>query len=581
MGGAVAAAIVDRTGRHRLPIGSEDFEKVVSRRVYVDKTLLIRDLLDSSLDVTLLCRPRRFGKSLAMRMLQCFFESPVEGYVPDRSRLFDGLAIARAKESYLSERACHPVVFLSLGGVGGPTREGCWSTFARQVSAEYVRHRYVLEGAALAEVERESFERVMGQRASEAELLASLASLSDCLARHHGTDVVILIDEYDHMVTEGHLNGYRDFAIDVMRRWLTGALKATTSLFLACLTGVQRVSCESVFSGLNNVVVDTAMDLGFIEGFGFTRAEAEALARYQGLAEDKLPEMHDWYNGYNFGGVEAYNPWSVLNYLRQGGVAQPYWGNTSDNAIVHQLFQKATGESIAELQDLAAGGVVVRPLDLATVFSELDQHKGLRSDAALWGQLYLAGYVTTDDVAMPHDDMVPRRLRRPNREVGWLYRREFAERTIVAVGNYDLLLSLKDALVSGDATGLACALEHILVDSPSYLDLVSENSYHMLLLGLVYDIAGYRFPQSNRESGDGRPDIALEPELENQGLLPAIVIEVKDAHDGPAGLDALSQAALRQAEERRYGIDLAGAGRLCWGIAFSGKRASCASRRLG
>ena len=152
MGGAVAAAIVDRTGRHRLPIGSEDFEKVVSRRVYVDKTLLIRDLLDSSLDVTLLCRPRRFGKSLAMRMLQCFFESPVEGYVPDRSRLFDGLAIARAKESYLSERACHPVVFLSLGGVGGPTREGCWSTFARQVSAEYVRHRYVLYGAALAVV---------------------------------------------------------------------------------------------------------------------------------------------------------------------------------------------------------------------------------------------------------------------------------------------------------------------------------------------------------------------------------------------------------------------------------------------
>ena len=247
-----------------------------------------------------------------------------------------------------------------------------------------MRHRYVLEGAALAEVERESFERVMGQRSSEAELLASLASLSDCLARHHGTDVVILIDEYDHMVTEGHLNGYRDFAIDVMRRWLTGALKATTSLFLACLTGVQRVGCESIFSGLNNVVVDTAMDLGFIEGFGFTRAEAEALARYQSLAEDKLPEMHDWYDGYNFGGVEAYNPWSVLNYLRQGGVAQPYWDNTSDNAIVHQLFQKATGESIAELQDLAAGGVVVRPLDLATVFSELDQHKGLRSDAALW-----------------------------------------------------------------------------------------------------------------------------------------------------------------------------------------------------
>lgn len=457
------------------------------------------------------------------------------------------------------------------------------------MSDEYARHAYLLDGSLLSE-EEARFRRVIAGTLALGEAESSLSWLSLLLLRHHGSGTVILIDEYDHPVSAGHLNGYRDEVIGFMRSWLTAALKAMTSLYRAYLTGVQRVGKESVFSGLNNVVVNTAMDTRFTEGFGFTREEAGALARYMGLPQDKLSEMHDWYDGYCFGGTAVYNPWSILNYLDLGGVAQPYWGNTSDNTIVHRLFQQADVRLADDLRTLASGRRLERPLNLATVFSELDLLGGGASPSALWSQLYLAGYVTTDDIAFPNDDMMLRCLRLPNREVAWLYRREFTERTQRVIGDLDLLLRLRQALVSGDEVALARSLDELLTKSPSYFDLVSENSYHMLLLGLVCDLPGYRFPLSNRESGDGRPDIVLIPELEHQDSLAAIVIEVKDARGtlpGPeglataeGGLDLLAKRALAQARGRRYGADLPGRGLLLWGVAFRGKVASCKCRRM-
>lgn len=587
-----SSKIVDRTGRRLLPIGSEDFAEVVTEHVYVDKTSLICDLLDSSYKVTLLCRPRRFGKSLAMRMLQCFFETPVEGAkppIPSRKAIFESLSIWRAGERYRAQQGGHPVIFLSLGSAGGRTWDSCRAGIMGQMSDEYARHAYLLDGSLLSE-EEARFRRVIAGTLAPGEAESSLSWLSLLLLRHHGSGTVILIDEYDHPVSAGHLSGYRDEVIGFMRSWLTAALKATTSLYRAYLTGVQRVGRESVFSGLNNVVVNTAMDTRCTEGFGFTREEAGALARYMGLPQGKLSEMHDWYDGYCFGGTAVYNPWSILNYLDLGGVAQPYWGNTSDNAIVHRLFQQADARLADDLRTLASGRRLERPLNLATVFSELDLLGGGASPSALWSQLYLTGYVTTDDIAFPNDDMMPRRLRLPNREVAWLYRREFTERTQSVIGDLDLLLRLRQALVSGDEAALARSLDELLMKSPSYFDLVSENSYHMLLLGLVCDLPGYRFPLSNRESGDGRPDIALIPELEHQDSLAAIVIEVKDARGtfpGPeglataeGGLDLLAKRALAQARGRRYGADLPGRGLLLWGVTFRGKVASCKCRRM-
>lgn len=573
-------AVIDRAGFKQLPIGSEDFERVVSERVYVDKTALVRDIIDSAYSVTLFCRPRRFGKSLAMRMLQCFFEAPVEWgmrSIPDRSGLFAGTDVAASGERFMREQGSCPVVFLNLGSAGGATWEEAREQLALAMASEFSRHGYLLEGGALDRSERAFFERVLDGVAEDAELAASLARLSEWLQRWHGAGTVIIIDEYDHPVTSGHLRGYRDQAVDFMRNWLTGALKATTSLRLACLTGVQRVSKESIFSGLNNIVVNTSMDGEFTEGFGFTADEAQALAAYAGLPQDRLPEMHDWYDGYCFGGMDVYNPWSVLNYLKKGGAAQPYWGNTSDNAIVHELFAQAGGTTADELRELAAGRRVLEPVELATVFSDLDSPEARDGSAAFWGQLYLAGYVTTEDVALPNDDISPRELRVPNREVGWLFRREFASRVNGAVRDQRALRELRRALVEGDAERLEASLGRVLVESPSYLDLISENSYHMFMLGLLYEVPGYRFPRSNRESGDGRPDIALEPELENQGRLPAIVIEVK--HGDGAPLEEQAAGALAQIEERRYGADMAGSGLLAWGVAFKGKNVACTCER--
>ena len=571
-------AVIDRTGYRRLPIGSENFEAVVSQRVYVDKTALIRELIDAAYDVTLFCRPRRFGKSLAMRMLQCYFEAPVEDgprSIPSRAALFEGLEISRAGARYPREMGAHPVVFLNLGAVGGGTWGDTRAQLAQVVATEYLRHAYLRSSGVMTAEDKAYFARVASGSPDDAELRSSLSWLSERLCRHHGAGTVILIDEYDHPVTVGHLRGYRDEAVSFMRGWLTGALKATTSLRLACLTGVQRVSRESIFSGLNNIVVNTPMDGRFGEGFGFTASEAEELASRCGLPPRRLPQMRDWYDGYCFGGTDVYNPWSVLNYLDQGGVAQPYWGNTSDNAIVHQLFARASGREADELRALAAGEGVTEALDLSTTFSAIDDGHALADSSALWGQLYLAGYVTTDDVAVPNDAMRERRLRVPNREVAYLFRSEFVERSVREHGR-DRLRRFREALLGLDADGLSRALDAVLDESPSYLDLTSENSYHMLLLGLLYDVPGYRFPRSNRERGDGRPDVTLEPETENQDRLPAVVIEVKSEGDVP--IDEQVQHALAQIERRRYGVGLSGRGLVAWGIAFRGKRALCACR---
>ena len=242
------------------------------------------------------------------------------------------------------------------------------------------------------------------------------------LHQYHGTETVILIDEYDRPITEGYLGGFRDKATRFMRSWLTDALKGTVDLRLACVTGVQRVSKESIFSALNNFVVDTPLSERHAESFGFTEAEAEALARYMGLSDDKIAEMRDWYDGYCFVGIRVYNPISTLRYL-QDRVAQPYWTNTSGNAVVTRLFQRADQRLNAQLQELAQGGVVEAPLDMQVVFGEMDS-----DSAATWSQLYLGGYLTTDDVERPEDARLTRRLRLPNHEVHDLFAREFLER---------------------------------------------------------------------------------------------------------------------------------------------------------
>ncbi|MBR3314904.1 MAG: AAA family ATPase, partial [Atopobiaceae bacterium] len=419
--------IVDRGGRRQLPIGIESFEDVLGGFAYVDKSLAVAELVDRR-GVTLYCRPRRFGKSVFLRMLQCFFECPVEGYVPDRRGLFDGLAVADADDSRCMAHNCaHPVVYLNLSDCGADSYENVRAQVALQMVDEYNRHYYLMEEGALRGGEVARFSRMAEGEARPMELERSLAWLSMLLARFHGAQTVILIDEYDTPVNDAHLHGFRERMLDFYRSWLSGALKGTTSLFCSALTGVLRVSQESIFSELNNVRFDTTLDEDHAEAIGFTAQEAEALAAYAGRA-DKVAEMAEWYDGYRFGGVDVYNPWSVLNYLH-GGEAQPYWTNTSSNGIVTDLIRNAGEQQTAELAVLAGGGTIAKPLDLRTVFDDLG-----KNPEAVWAQLYQAGYVTTRDTGLPNDDALPRRLYIPNLEVRRLYGKELLARATRLAG---------------------------------------------------------------------------------------------------------------------------------------------------
>ncbi|HAM16745.1 MAG TPA: hypothetical protein DCP91_13000 [Eggerthellaceae bacterium] len=555
--------VVDRRGKGIVAIGIESFADVATRHVYVDKTMVIPDLIDRG-GVTLFCRPRRFGKSLMLRTLQCYFEAPVEGYIDDAGPLFEGLAVMGADDYYTAERGAHPVIYLGLNACGGDTWEAMRASVARVVADEYGRHGYLAESGSLSPADKERFERVWNERGSVEDLEGSLARLAQMLRRHHRSQVVILIDEYDKIVTEGHLHGYRDEATGFLKRWLTGALKGTVDLRLAALTGVQRVSKESIFSDLNNFVVDTALDHRYAEAFGFTQPEVEELAAHLGRA-DKAGELAEWYDGYDFGGESVYNPWSVLNYFFQGCIAQPYWTNTSSNTVVKDMIARADEGVNAQLTALAEGGAVEAMLDLSVVFGEIDS-----DTSAIWSQLYLAGYVTTHDVAEPNDSALVRRLEVPNLEVARLFSRELVERAEAAAGGRHALSALHAALASGDGGALAYELERALLNSVSYFDLRDENSAHMWLLSLLYGMEGYRFPRSNREVGRGRPDVVCEPDAAHETALPAIACEVKFARAAaPEELQALAQSALdEQALPRRYAHGLAGAGALLWGVAF-------------
>ena len=574
--------IMDRRGDRRLPIGDDGFETVTARSVFVDKSMLAADVLDGDFKVTLFCRPRRFGKTLAMTMLKSFFEIPTDGV--SRASLFEGLEIWDARDGrYRAEQGARPTIFFTLNDVKKSTWEECYRALEGKAAAEYQRHGYLAESSALGEAEKAQFERVRDMRGSRNDVESSLRQLALYLRKHHGRNVVILVDEYDAPVMAGHEKGYYRPVVDFMKGWLTGALKdGGAALDLACLTGVQRIAKESIFSDLNNLTVDTALDTESDERFGFTEAEVAALAAYLGHPH-KRDEVRYWYDGYRFGAADIYNPWSVLNYFSRGCRPGVYWANTASNAAVGDAV-RASDESLRDVFALMEpGGFVERPLDMGVVFSESGER-----GKALWSQLYLAGYLTTNDNEDPGNRRIRRRLRLPNREVAEVFRTEIVERFEDEYGGYERLGALHDALVAGDAAALEAALSCVLAAGPSCRDLTSENSYHMLMTGLLYGVPGYGDPLSNREEGHGYFDLRLAPEVRPDRPprpdLPTITVELKvlakaDAAGDPAAvgekLAQLAEAALGQVDRRAYDCQELGP-RIRYGIAFCGKTVAVA-----
>lgn len=571
--------IVDNSGWKELPVGIEDFERVIRDFVYVDKTLVIRDLIRRG-GTTLFCRPRRFGKSLFIRMLQCFFEVPVPGFVHDRHHLFGNLAIAETGERFCRHCCAHPVIRMNLSGTDGRTWEEARERLGTQVASEYERHRYVLESNIMSDVAKAKYRRLMAKEGSYGDLYESLSWLSDVLRDFHGEQTVVLIDEYDCPIVRGHVAGWREDVTSFMRSWLSAALKDTDSLFLAALTGVQRVSKESIFSDLNNMVVDTPLNHQYAESFGLTEAEAQALATHMDMA-GHAEEMRTWYDGYSFGGTRVYNPWSTLNFLRER-LAQPYWTNTSGNAVLTELIARADEGCERDLRVLCQAGTVTHAIDLNTVSDDLATNPD-----AVWSQLYLAGYLTTDDCDVPNDAKVKRELRIPNGEVRRLFERELSVRSSRVAGSAGRLCDLHAAMSAADPVRLDAVLGSIVLDSASFHDLTDEGRCHMFLLAMLYDMDGYRMPESNRESGRGRSDIVLRPNAAHASTLPAIVCEVKrPRHRNGCDLTASElsanarDVALAQALTHDYGRDVESAGRLVWGVSFSGKLVRTACRRV-
>ena len=567
----------DLAARKMLPIGVSNFRMVVENYVFVDKSLLIADVLRMPGTSNLYCRPRRFGKSLNLDMLQTFFEMPVPGAsgAADARRLFEGLAIWDAEGGRFREHCGgYPVVRFSFNDVKKPDWEVGFSTVRAAMAQEYLRHGYLLESSALGDLERERFERIAGGTASEGEFASSLLFLTRMLQKHHGRQVVVLIDEYDAPVMAGYTYGYYDEVVAFLKGWLTGALKDNNALAVAVLTGVQRISKESIFSDLNNLRVDTSMDLASDERYGFLDAEVRALAAYRGQ-ESAVALAREWYDGYRFGSVDVYNPWSALSFFDNRCMPGAYWGNTSGNSVLGDMVKTADETTLGKLYRLLEpGGMVEEPLDISVVFPDV----GVREEA-LWSMLYLAGYLTTNDVTDPSDAHLPRRLRIPNKEVARLYRGEVIDRFIEVAGGRDRLMALHRAFVEGNAEGAAAELEDILLRTPSYYDLTTENSYHMLVLGLMFNMRGYGEPISNREAGRGRFDIRVIPEAPEDG--PALIFELKWGRPGTSeatDLPALAEAALAQMSDRAYEADLPeGVPSRRWGLAFSGKNVAVAT----
>ena len=521
----------------KLPVGIENFEEIRKQDFYyVDKTGLIVDLLAGWGKVNLFTRPRRFGKTLNMSMLKCFFE--IGG---DKS-IFEGLTISRENalcETYMGK---YPVVFISLKGVDGLTFDLAYQALCGIVVEEFSRLRFLTDSDKLAADEKQYLEKMLKGKYEEADIRGSLKKLSILLEKRCGQKVILLIDEYDVPLDKAYAHGYYEQMIDLIRAMFGAALKTNDSLFFAVLTGCLRVSKESIFTGLNNLMVHSISDTSFDEYFGFTDAEVGKMLADYGL-ESHHAEARAWYDGYRFGGQDVYCPWDVINYcyaLRASEHAKPkaYWMNTSDNDMVRRLISKGTdGTTQVEIERLIAGETITKTLNENLTHNEIDANIG-----NIWSLLYMTGYLTVAD----YPDGNRYELKIPNYEVRQIFTQQVLEWfNDKARAETDKLSDLYAAFETGDAATITEFLNSQLLDTVSFYD-ANESFYHGFLLALLSTCANWRV-SSNAETGKGRSDIIVERKDRKIGF----VVEVKDVKD-EGKLDHACEAAMKQIEEKDY-----------------------------
>ena len=552
----------------KLPVGIDSFEKLRKENFYyVDKTGLIAELMRNWGEVNLFTRPRRFGKTLNMSMLKSFFE--IGG---DKS-IFDGLAIRREEELCEAYMGKFPVVFISLKGVDGLTFEDAYERLRRIIFEEASRLQYLMESPRISETDRAPLKALLERKDDASDIAMSLKTLCALLEKHYGQKAILLIDEYDVPLDKAYAHGYYDRMIDLIRAMFSAALKTNDSLFFAVMTGCLRVSKESIFTGLNNLKVHSISGVKYDEYFGFTDVEVRKMLSEYGL-EAHSAEAREWYDGYLFGEQNVYCPWDVINYcddLRSDPQAEPkaYWLNTSGNAMVRSLIQKAkTGTARMEIEELIAGKTILKTLNEQLTHNEIDD-----SIENVWSLLYMTGYLTITE--RPSGGKYA--LRIPNREVRQIYTQQVLSWFRESVRkDADKLTALYTAFETGDAEAIANDLNRQLITTVSFHD-ARESFCHGFLLALLSACATWEV-SSNAETGIGRADIIVEREDGQLGF----VIEIKGVKDRQK-LDAACEAAMNQIEEkdytavlRRYGVEEI----WTYGIAFCEKKCRVVARRV-
>lgn len=547
------------TKNKSLPIGVSDFKLATTGYYYVDKTLMIRDFLDKKPMVSLFTRPRRFGKTLNMDMLRVFFEKTNE----DTSVYFKDKQIWQCGDYYTKHQGQYPVIFLTFKDVKSMTWEETFQKIRRLISLEFIRHNELETSSVLTAYEKEQYHLLAGDSGDEVDCQMGLQLLSLLLHKHYGRECIIIIDEYDTPIQQGHTCNFYPEIVNFMRNFFSGGLKDNPHLAFGFLTGILRVAKESIFSGMNNLKTYSILDDGYSSYFGFTEKEVKDMLRYYGK-DDKYNELSEWYDGYRFGNTEIFNPWSVINYISDNCFPKAFWQSTGSNEIIGEIIQTATPEITKDLYKLLCGEKIAAYIDTSVIYPEVQNNP-----YSVYSFLLVAGYLKVANIYPQSDGNFMCDVAIPNKEITFVYEKEVLNRT----NQNSLAISISQAIFSKDTQKLQALLEDFMVKSISSIDGANEGFYHGMMLGLCA-ILGNRYKiRSNRESGLGRFDIQLMPLTKG---MPGFIFEFKHTKDEHTDLSALADSALQQIEAKKYDTELRDNGVnsiIRIGIAFRGKSA--------
>jgi len=541
-----------------LPIGVDNFKKLIDKGYYfVDKSLYIKELLDMQSEVTLITRPRRFGKTLNMSMLKYFFEKTEE----DNNYLFKGLKIMNESQKYLDCMGKYPVISLSLKAAKQPTFGMAYDKIVEIISEEFNSHKEVLSADDLLEYEKEKFRNIMEGKGSISDYNTSLKFLAKSLEKYYKKKVIILIDEYDVPLENAFFEGFYKEMVDFIRSLFESALKSNESLDFAVVTGCLRIPKESIFTGLNNLNVCSILDANYREFFGFTEDDVLSICKDYNIT-DKYSDIKKWYDGYNFSGMEVYNPWSLIKYLNdlmldKNKEPLSYWANTSSNSIVKTLIERADKTTKSEIESLMKGESITKQIHLDVTYDDMFDTRD-----SLWNILLLTGYLKA--ISYNNETMC---LKIPNKEVNYIFKNKIMSWFRENIVKKDLT-KFFNSLTNGDIESLEKEIRSLLVNTISFHDSY-ENFYHGFMVGILLNMKDYII-KSNRESGDGRGDIFITNSEEDT----AIIIELKVA-DKLKDLDNKCKEALKQIDNRNYDTELIEEGYekiIKYGISFFKKK---------